>query len=228
MIPTCIFCQELALGRFEINVPIWAGGNFVVLADIAPVSFGHVIILPIRHFSSAAHMPPILLEELSDLVQCLAEVARNAFDFVAIAEHGSNGDSGLRLGCVEHAHVHLCPLTQHPRTGVPLIHELVTSQHKPISSLRELSRASDYEYTLWGSADDQSHLTVSGARGCSQVLRRVMSTLNGQEYRPWQHSLRFQLACETAHLYRHLLGDLKPFRHRVVQHASQVAAVCLP
>src|SRR5258708_38961825 len=85
----CIFCRECSSRRFEFNVPVVDSANFFVLADIAPVAFGHLIIVPKRHVSSLAELDLSDLAELVALVGRLHSRAATALDGFPFPRHGS-------------------------------------------------------------------------------------------------------------------------------------------
>lgn len=202
----CIFCREFTRGQFEINVPVASTDHFAVFADLAPVAFGHILILPKRHYCSLAEMDAGLLDELSGLVRQFVTVAERAFDFVAIAEHGSGGASSRRLSCIEHAHIHICPLKQAPEQGGRIVEVATRSGHTQLGTLSELSDFVGTEYLLWGGGNGALSLWTPQHSGCSQLLRRVMNTLNGKEHCSWEHAIRKEMAQQTAKLYGYLLN----------------------
>lgn len=200
----CVFCRQFATKKFDVDIPISETPHFVLIADIAPVTFGHILILPKEHFSSLADMNRELLSELSILIQHLISLVGPAFDFIGLGEHGSGGAAALKADCVEHAHLHLCPIKKGPEFGLPLLESFATSSRE-ISSVSDLEGCENRHYLLWGGPKDRLSVRHPTTSTCSQALRRVMNALNGSEHRRWQDSFNRELALNTARLYHHLI-----------------------
>jgi diadenosine tetraphosphate (Ap4A) HIT family hydrolase len=204
----CTFCEEISSGVFKLNVPVLEAGNFIVLADIAPAAFGHLIVLPRLHCWSLAELGPEKLGELNSILQTLIRVAGIAFEHVAIAEHGSNNETVLHAGCVEHAHIHLCPVKCAPNLGVKLVNETVLNQESRLVGFLDLASLRGQEYLLWGNGLSEWFVWAPKSRKCSQILRGVMNALNDRDpTQRWQQAISRVKAVQAANLFRHLLRE---------------------
>jgi diadenosine tetraphosphate (Ap4A) HIT family hydrolase len=203
----CIFCNEFLSRQFKVNIPVREETNFFVMADIAPVAFGHLIILPKRHFYSLSELDLALLTELRDIVTRIANCALKAFDRVAFAEHGSSQTAALHAACVEHAHLHVCPVKRDPIEGVQLVSTRVDVEMRNVKDFANLAPARGEEYLLWGSSPNKFNIWKPGHRQCSQLLRGVLNTLNGRDPTTrWQTAISTVKAVQAAKLFRHLLS----------------------
>ena len=114
-IAQCAFCERLARGEALATNDLAA-----VLADLYPVSSGHVLVVPLRHESDYFSLLPAEREAILSLLA----VAKAMLD----EEQRPDGyNVGVNVGAaagqtVAHAHVHLIPRyagdVQDPRGGV--------------------------------------------------------------------------------------------------------------
>jgi diadenosine tetraphosphate (Ap4A) HIT family hydrolase len=202
----CVFCEEFSSGRFRYNIPVLETGLFFVLADIAPIALGHLIILPKRHVSSLSELEASTLEELRDLVAELHTLAANVFEWIALAEHGSGIGSVLRTGCVDHAHLHMCPVECTPTQGVQLVDARAYAEHQKCAGFPNLTSFRGEEYLLWGTTPTDLSVWTPGRHRCSQLLRGVLNSLNDRDpSMRWQGAISRAKALEAAKLFRQLL-----------------------
>lgn len=116
---------------------IRASRNFALIADIAPLVEGHVLLVPREHFLSIGHLPVDLQTEFDEFrAECIALVAKH-YRTPTVLEHGST--LGSVSSCISHAHWHLIP-------GVGGILELIAAdglESMEIASWRALRTISD-------------------------------------------------------------------------------------
>lgn len=121
----CSFCAELA-GQEENNFFYQLFGasigssyllerteHFVVIPAIGSFSPGYLLVLPRRHALSFGRVPPGLSEELEDLLQGIAEWARETYGkSVLMFEHGPASQTARGGSCLDHAHLHISPVPE--------------------------------------------------------------------------------------------------------------------
>lgn len=111
----CPFCRQENLEIIERS------SNFFVVYDKTPVTPGHCLIIPFRHFADALELTPDELIEVWDLVQRLRQ--RLLADDPAITGFNLGFNSGVDAGqTIFHVHIHLIPRrhgdVEKPRGGV--------------------------------------------------------------------------------------------------------------
>lgn len=158
--------------------------RFAVLADLAPLCEGHVLIVPRSYYPSFGALPPEWWPELEQLLARLDETVSLAFGVPLALEHGSSSRP-QRSPCVSHAHLHL----------VPVAADLAPDLHRrgfapqAAGSFRELSdiAARDCAYVCWGSAQGPVQVAEVESRGGipRQYLRRELATVLGSEEWDW-------------------------------------------
>jgi len=158
--------------------------RFAVLADLAPLCAGHVLIVPRRYYPSLGALPPEGWDELEQLLTRVADAVSHAFRDPLIFEHGSSSYP-QHSPCVSHAHLHVIP------AEVDLAPDLRRRGFEPksIASLRELSdlAARDCAYVCWGSARGSVQVAEVEAGGGipRQYLRRELAAVLGSEEWDW-------------------------------------------
>jgi len=114
-LPVCPFC---CLENLEI---IESSPNFFVVYDKTPVTPGHCLIIPFRHFADAFELSFDELTEAWELVRKLRRKLKT--DDAAITGFNLGFNSGVDAGqTVFHVHIHLIPRrhgdVEKPRGGV--------------------------------------------------------------------------------------------------------------
>jgi histidine triad (HIT) family protein len=112
----CTFCDLIA-GAAEVSV-CYEDADAIAFMDIQPVNYGHLLVVPRRHYESLADIPPELAMDLFAVAMRLAPVV------VRVA--GADGmnivvNSGAAAGQdVFHYHVHVIPRREGDGFDIPL------------------------------------------------------------------------------------------------------------
>lgn len=116
----CSICSELTGGpapysrRYGHRArDYWRGSQFVVLPTLAPLSVGHILVLPIKHLTSFAELAAAGQLARSVLTEVLAKV-EHRFGPCVCFEHGTLRPSADGGCSVSHAHVHVVPVSSTP------------------------------------------------------------------------------------------------------------------
>lgn len=112
----CVFCEEMQKGKAISELE-----HAAVLADLFPVTKGHVLVIPRRHVPDLFHLTDEEVAEIWKLLKSVREVQSQADPSIRGYNLGVN--SGPVAGqTIPHAHVHLIPRrvgdTPDPRGGV--------------------------------------------------------------------------------------------------------------
>jgi ATP adenylyltransferase len=93
------------------NRPVFESENFVALASLGSLVEGWLLLLPKVHYISVGALPRGLIAEFEQVKQLLVERLQNEYGSVCAFEHGPSTPS-RKIGCsVDHAHLHLVPLS---------------------------------------------------------------------------------------------------------------------
>lgn len=101
----CIFCKIIN-GDIP-SVKVYEDEDFVIMLDIGPATFGHVLILPKEHYANLFEMPEELLVKAVKLAKSFGEKLVKALhaDGMNVVQN-----NGLAAGqTVFHFHMHLIP-----------------------------------------------------------------------------------------------------------------------
>jgi histidine triad (HIT) family protein len=91
----CVFC-DLPPG----NIVLHETPQFYILADRAPLTPGHVLLIPRQHIRCLAELPPTLDEEFTQLKALMGGFVTSTYGRVTFWENGRRGQSA------PHAHLH--------------------------------------------------------------------------------------------------------------------------
>ena len=101
----CIFCKILN-GDIP-STKVYEDEEFVIMLDIGPATFGHVLILPKEHYANLFEMPEELLAKAMKLAKSFGDKLVKALhaDGMNVVQN-----NGLAAGqTVFHFHMHLIP-----------------------------------------------------------------------------------------------------------------------
>ena len=101
----CIFCKIIN-GDIP-SAKVYEDEDFVIMLDIGPATFGHVLILPKEHYANLFEMPEELLAKAVKLAKSFGEKLVKALhaDGMNVVQN-----NGLAAGqTVFHFHMHLIP-----------------------------------------------------------------------------------------------------------------------
>lgn len=158
--------------------------RFAVLADLAPLCAGHVLIVPRSYHPSFGALPPEWWPELERLLVRVEEAVSQTFGAPLVFEHGSSS-SPQSSPCVGYAHLHLAPVEADFSSD--LLRRGFTP--KRIDSLRGLSEAAarDRAYVCWGKARGSIEVAeVESGEGIPrQYLRRELAAILANEGWDW-------------------------------------------
>ena len=101
----CIFCKIIN-GDIP-SAKVYEDEDFVIMLDIGPATFGHVLILPKEHYANLFEMPEELLVKAVKLAKSFGEKLVKALhaDGMNVVQN-----NGLAAGqTVFHFHMHLIP-----------------------------------------------------------------------------------------------------------------------
>lgn len=101
----CLFCK-LANGVFPSNT-LFEDEDFRVIFDIAPVSKGHALILPKKHFENIYEIDDETASKAFVLAKKMAKAMNKAFESDGFNVLQNNGEAGGQT--IFHFHLHLIP-----------------------------------------------------------------------------------------------------------------------
>jgi diadenosine tetraphosphate (Ap4A) HIT family hydrolase len=151
--PNCPFCRELQSGKLPdfIDVDIESRilhetDRFVVMADISPLTPGHVMIVPKAHILCYGAVEAFAQNEFSGIVDAARTVITEHYGPSVMLEHGTSSLAPV-ADHVTHAHLHIVPADIDIRDCLRDFHTTM------IASLSDLSRwaARDEEYIYFES-----------------------------------------------------------------------------
>lgn len=207
--PQCLLCDVLhdaettafrgLFDREELVSDVLTRANgFVVVADVAPLTRGHVLIVPDEHALSMADLSPAALAELEMLHSRVVSVIRAGYASEVVSfEHGLC-DPNLSSACgIDHAHLHVVPL------DAPVVPFFRNSfECREIGSLSELPQANEarQEYLLLIDQEGVHHFATAQVP-TSQFFRKMVADISGELLWKWNDKF--------------LLGDREETRSRI-------------
>jgi diadenosine tetraphosphate (Ap4A) HIT family hydrolase len=169
--------------------------NFRLIADLSPLTLGHLLLLPVDHYLSFAAMVDEYGDEIERILTPVLPRYRTTFGDLTIMEHGSSKDT--HAACITHAHWHLVSA---PYTEVARIVVGDGMEPFPIETFRDLGAALQDDRAYYYCSDGTRHLVFGvGHRMRSQYLRSVIGRVIGIPDPLWDYSVvvRKELLRET-------------------------------
>lgn len=102
---SCIFCSIIS-GR-QPGAHVYKDSDFLVIMDKYPISLGHTLVMPIRHYDTLLEMPPAEVGKLYSLVPSIAKAVVSAVKADGFNVGQNNGIAANQI--VPHVHVHIVP-----------------------------------------------------------------------------------------------------------------------
>jgi diadenosine tetraphosphate (Ap4A) HIT family hydrolase len=99
--PTCTFCQ-----RASLDIVLEETAHFFVLVDHAPLTEGHLLLVPQAHYACYGAVPAAFDDELRTLKGRVAAFLTRTYGPFVYFEHG------IFRQTVYHAHLHAIPVGQ--------------------------------------------------------------------------------------------------------------------
>lgn len=101
----CIFC-DIASGKSDAEV-IFESNDYKAFLDINPVSYGHTLIIPKKHYDNFLTLPEDELKGLIKVTQFLAGAIKRSLNADGFNIVSNNGGSAGQT--VYHSHFHIIP-----------------------------------------------------------------------------------------------------------------------
>jgi len=99
-------------GSVEVwNKPLFESRNFIALPSLGALVEGWLLLLPKDHFICMGALPNQMAAELQEMKIMICSVLRKNYGEICLFEHGPSKPNG-NVGCsVDHAHVHIVPIS---------------------------------------------------------------------------------------------------------------------
>ena len=101
----CIFCRIIA-GEIP-SVKLYEDDLVYAFLDIAPINFGHALVIPKAHCESASTIPEATAGRMMKVGSRIGIALKRALDYDAYNLHLADGKAAGQV--VMHAHLHVVP-----------------------------------------------------------------------------------------------------------------------
>ena len=108
----CIFCK-IAAGQIP-SIKIFENEYVLAFLDIGPISDGHTLVIPKRHYERLDQTEPKVMAEIAKVLPALSSAVSRAMNAEGYNVLCNNGSVAGQV--VEHVHFHIIP--RHPDDGV--------------------------------------------------------------------------------------------------------------
>ncbi|MEV3921164.1 HIT family protein [Actinomadura coerulea] len=190
------FCQELAGSEnvtfhrvYDGSPPgriVGRGNTFALLADMSPLTWGHLLLVPNAHYVSFGALMCDHAEEVAAALKQIIPPYAATFGEPVFLEHGST----MRMdgsACVTHAHIHLLPLPFKEVNELILRDGLAPTALGDIADLEQFGH-DDLPYFYCGDAAE--HQVYAAVRTKPrQYLRSVAGRLLGIADPEWDYAV---------------------------------------
>ncbi|MGW4115089.1 HIT family protein [Actinosynnema sp. NPDC004786] len=191
------FCEEIsgatdtAFNHFyEGNPPsrrVHSTENFEIMVDMSPLTIGHLLLLPKKHYLSFAQVLGAYSDETEGLLERVVALYTETFQRQPlIMEHGSGADQESHA-CITHAHLHLLPVDGTAMDDLLLRDDLA---YKDLESITELAMSpwpeSNYFLRFF---DRRCRVYLPTVRQKRQYLRSVAGAILSIEDPEWDYAV---------------------------------------
>jgi diadenosine tetraphosphate (Ap4A) HIT family hydrolase len=208
----CDFCNEFSgdpqntfnrIYRHDlVSRVLFRSKEFVVVPSLGQITEGHLLLLPIKHFTAFGELPESLLEEFTGLANNVAATITEGYGSSVAFEHGVRpGGSG---GCgIYHAHLHAVPLAN---ATDPVDALKLRFPYTELTRLDEISKRSAglSSYLLYQDSHTRLYLFDTGPLP-SQYMRKLLADALESEDWDWR----------TAGIEQRLLATMKRFSDKL-------------
>ena len=101
----CIFCK-IVKGELPCY-KIYEDDNFLAFLDIQPISKGHTLIIPKKHYNTFAETPAELLAKMIQVVHKIGQAVKKATNADGFNIGLNNGSAAGQI--IMHTHFHIIP-----------------------------------------------------------------------------------------------------------------------
>jgi diadenosine tetraphosphate (Ap4A) HIT family hydrolase len=169
----CRLCSDIG-PRESWNKPLFESANFIVLPSVGALVEGWLLLLPKKHIICIGALPNAMLFEMEQLKERACSFLRSVYGEVSSFEHGPHRES-LSVGCgVDHAHLHLAPISFDLRSAaIPFVPgDLIWCEAVPGDCRKAFNASSDY---LFLEQPSGNCFIARHANLGSQVFRRAIA-----------------------------------------------------
>jgi diadenosine tetraphosphate (Ap4A) HIT family hydrolase len=200
----CDFCEEFSgcnenafsriYGQELKSRRLLHSQGFVIVPSLGQIVEGHLLIVPVWHYTAFADIPTHLLAQFSQLYERVRSALSYVYGPVLFFEHGVRGTRSGGCG-IDHAHMHALPFT-----GVNEPIEDLKRKHsfKPVRSISEINQqvSANSPYIYY---QQTNGLAWTGEVDFipSQYLRRILAESLGINSWDWRESGREQALIDS-------------------------------
>lgn len=173
----CRLCSDLLRqGSVKAwNEPLFESPNFVALPSLGALVEGWLLLVPKNHFICMGALPDSVAAEMQEMKHILCSALQQIYRQVCVFEHGPSKPN-CSVGCgVDHAHLHVLPVTFDLASAVaPFLPENVHWSEAGMEECRAaFRRGEDYLYFEQPIGEGR----IATHKGFeSQLFRRAIAT----------------------------------------------------
>ena len=123
----CVFCKIV---NKEIPAyTVYEDENVIAFLDINPVSEGHILVVPKKHYERITEMPEEDFRKFSESLQKVVKLVENKLskDYNIIVNHGERAGQ-----VIKHVHFHIIPRYGNEQLFLWLTHKLTEEEARRV------------------------------------------------------------------------------------------------
>jgi ATP adenylyltransferase len=205
----CCLCSKLVSAKSaELwNTPLFESSNFVALPSLGSMVEGWLLVVPKAHYLSTGALSPNLAHEMARFQTQLVDKLRPLYGNICAFEHGP-ARSGRNIGCgVDHAHLHLVPLSFDLATAadpfMPLNTEWMPATWESCRTASENNR----DYLYLEQPIGKARIAITDGNFGSQIFRKAIAARLGMhEQFSWRDFPQTEVIAHTVRTLRNAMA----------------------
>ncbi len=206
---TCCLCSNLASTSSPEawDRPVFESANFIVLPSLGSLVEGWLLLVPKQHYISMGALPASLVTEMEEMKAKVSAHVRQEYGETCVFEHGP-ASASRKVGCsVDHAHLHIVPLTfDIGRAAVPFMPKDAEWVKASWVQCQEAHQAGQ-DYLYFEQPLGCGNISTHSEFG-SQVFRRAIASEIGRPHDfNWREHPELETVAKTIHVFTSPIAD---------------------
>lgn len=203
MTSACRLCSTAPDVRRDVwDTPLFESPNFIAVPSLGALVQGWLLLVPRSHVLAMGSLPDSMHDELNEFKAILYAALNECYGAAVAFEHGPSADNSA-AGCgVDHAHLHMVPVTLD--LTVEVTPYLPAGVRWTPAGLRECQEAhsNGLDYLYFEKPNERGRIATECALGSQLFRRAIAAELGIPEQYSWREHPQLRNTMETIKVIR--------------------------